>query len=119
MSQLIHLRQRIAAIKKTSKITRAMRLMSMSLYSKAERHKGVVSRHRQKINDLFEQLNKYTSPWRNPHLFPGDILNTKPLIIIVSSGKGLCGGFNTSLVRYIESGFVIEPHQQPSFIAIG
>jgi F-type H+-transporting ATPase subunit gamma len=119
MSQFIRLRQRIAAIKKTSKITRAMRLMSMSLYLRYERQKVFFSRHRTIIFELLRTLQGCIPSWENPQFFPSDILNINPLIIVITSSKGLCGSFNASLLRYIESDFILEPHQKPAFMTIG
>ena len=49
MSQLIQIRHRIKAIQKTQKITRAMRLIAMSLYSKLERQRGHISEYMKEI----------------------------------------------------------------------
>jgi len=119
MSQLIQLRQRILSIKKTCKITRAMRLMSMSLYSKLEKQSVAISRYRKRITTLFSEISLYAPDWKNQVLFPEDILDSNPLLIIVTSSKGLCGGFNSQLTRYFEENFFLEEHQKPTFVTIG
>jgi len=119
MSHLTQLKQRIAAIKKTSKITHAMRLMSMSLYAKLERQNVAVSRYRKRIATLFTELNSYAPTWKNQILFPEDILDSSPLFVIIASTQGLCGSFNSNLARYFEQNFLFESHQTPSFITVG
>ena len=58
MSHLTQLRQRILAIRKTSKITHAMRLMSMSLYAKLERQGVPIRRYRKRVSGLFGELTQ-------------------------------------------------------------
>jgi F-type H+-transporting ATPase subunit gamma len=119
MSQLIGLRQHIKSIKTTRKITHAMRIISMSIYGKLEKqHEGYVY-HQKTIATLFSDLLKLNPEWDNNLLFPKDILNSTPLYIIIASSKGLCGGFNSNLVRYFKKSYFCEEHQEPSFITVG
>jgi F-type H+-transporting ATPase subunit gamma len=119
MSQLIQIKQRIRSIKATKKITLAMRLISMSLYSRLDEQKITVETFKQSVLNLFDKLQPHFKDWQNPTLFPVDILDETPLFIFTSSTKGLCGGLNANLNRYKDSKFFIEEHQKPTFITIG
>jgi len=119
MSQLIQLKRRIESIKKTSKITHAMRLMAMSIYSTLERKNISIGRYRERISKLFTHSLQYNKGWKHPIFYPEDILDATPLFIIVASTKGLCGSFNSNLKRYFERTFIVEDHQNPTFITIG
>ena len=119
MSQLAHLRQKITSIQTTKKITHAMRLISMSFYNRLEKKNEHLSFYSTKLRSLFGQLLLFSKGWSNDTFLPYDLLDHRPLFVIVSTAKGLCGALNTNLFKYFEQSFYLEPHQQPSFIVIG
>jgi F-type H+-transporting ATPase subunit gamma len=119
VSQLTSLKRKIKSIQTTQKITHAVRLISMSFYSKLEKQNVFLQEYKNSIYELFTQLAASMPEWRNPILFPEDILDSTPLIIIASSSKGLCGSFNSNLFRYIERSLFLEKHQKACFITIG
>ncbi len=119
MSEITQLRQKIKSIKTTKKITHAVRLVSMSSYSRLEKQNELLNVYQKSISNVFHELIACVPDWNNKILFPEDIFDSKPLIIVVSSAKGLCGSFNSNLFRFFERSFFLEEHQEPSFIAIG
>ncbi|MBD3231091.1 hypothetical protein GF322_00350 [Candidatus Dependentiae bacterium] len=119
VAQITQLKQKIKSIKTTKKITHAVRLVSMSNYSKLEKQNELLNFYQQNIHNTFFELIKTEPEWQNSTIFPQDVFDIKPLIIIVSSSKGLCGSFNSNLLRYYERTFLIEEQQMPSFIVIG
>jgi len=119
MSQLTHLKRRIKSIKTTQKITQAMRLIAMSLYSKLEKKQNSLEYYKVILNDLFNELSQKSPEWKNSTFFPEDILDSNPLFIIISATKGFCGGLNNNLFRYLEHKLFVEEHQEPTFITIG
>jgi F-type H+-transporting ATPase subunit gamma len=119
MAQLAILKQKLHSIKTTKKITHAIRLISMSFYSRLEKQQIGLNLYQNTIKTMFTQLTKQYPHWENKKLFPQDVLDKTPLIIIISSAKGLCGSFNTNLFRYFEQTFLLEKNQTPTFIAIG
>jgi F-type H+-transporting ATPase subunit gamma len=119
MAQLSILKQKLNSIKTTKKITHAIRLISMSFYSRLEKQQTELNQYKTTIQTLLAQLIKQYPIWNNKKFFPQDVLDKNPLIIIVSSAKGLCGSFNTNLFRYFEQTFLLEKNQKPDFIIIG
>ncbi len=119
MSQLAHLRQKIKSIQTTKKITHAVRLISMSFYNKLEKNYQPLSLYSTNLRTLFGHLLLHAKDWANETFLPHDLLDRRPLFVIVSTSKGLCGGLNSNLLKYFEQSLFLEPHQQPSFIAIG
>ncbi|MCK4265173.1 F0F1 ATP synthase subunit gamma [Candidatus Babeliales bacterium] len=119
MSQLIQLRRKIKSIKTTQKITYAMRLISMSLYSRHEKTNVPLTHYSEQLARTFLSLSHHSPGWNNELLFPKDTLDSTPLIIIVTSSKGLCGGFNSNLLKYFKQNVFFEEHQTPTFITIG
>lgn len=119
MSQLAHLRQKIKSIQTTKKITHAVRLISMSFYNKLEKNYQPLNLYSTHLRTLFGHLLLYAKDWANETFLPHDLLDQRPLFVIVSTSKGLCGSLNSNLFKYFEQSLFLEPHQQASFIAIG
>ena len=119
MSQLIRLRRQIKSIETTKKITYAMRLISMSLYGKLETQGEPLAHYRQMLAKLFSEITTVNVGWDNPILFPKDTSDSRPLIIIVASTKGLCGSFNSTLFRHIKRELELQGDQKPTFVTIG
>ncbi|QQR48564.1 F0F1 ATP synthase subunit gamma [bacterium] len=121
MSELVRLKQQIKSIQTTRKITHAVRLVSMSLYARLEKQNTGLDYYMDNIKRCLLDLVAGSGgiEWKNDLLFPDDILDSTPLYIIISSAKGLCGSFNSSLFRYIERSLFIEEHQSPRFIIVG
>ncbi|MBD3273245.1 hypothetical protein GF385_02760 [Candidatus Dependentiae bacterium] len=119
MAQLTQLKRKIQSIKTTKKITHAIRLVSMSSYSKLEKEIDFLKNYKKNISKTFSQLLLNLPEWTDKVLFPKDLFDKKPLFILVSSSKGLCGSFNSNLIRYIERKLAIEKHQKAEFITIG
>lgn len=119
MAQLTQLRRKIQAINTTKKITHAIRLVSMASYSKLEKQAVFLKAYKNNIDQTFAQLLKPKPEWTSHTLFPEDIFDQTPLIILVSSTKGLCGSFNANLLRFIDQKLIFEKNQNPKFITIG
>lgn len=102
MAQLIQMRQRIKAIETIKKITHAMRLISMSTHSRLKTKEVSFSNYQKAINNLFADVHAFAPDWQHPILYPSKAHKQKELIILVGSQKGLCGGFNTNLLKFFE-----------------
>lgn len=119
MAQLTQLKRKIQSIQTTKKITHAIRLVAMSTYSKIEKETEFLKSYKKNITQIFAQLLGNNTELTNKILFPKDILDSKPLYIFISSSRGLCGSFNSNLIRYIERTIILEKHQNPEIITIG
>lgn len=119
MAQLTQLKRKIQSIQTTKKITHAIRLVSMSSYSKLEKQTRFLNSYKKNIEQTFAQLLEIQTEWTNKTLFPSDRSDSTPLIIVISSTKGLCGSFNSNLLRYIGRKLLFENNQKPEFITIG
>ncbi len=119
MSQLIKLRRKIKSITTTQKVTYAMRLIAMSLYSRLERKNNPINYYKSSIQNFFCKISELFPEWQNPIMIPSDIFDSAPLIILIASTKGFCGGFNSNLTKFFKRTFFKEEHQTPNFITIG
>jgi len=119
MSQLAPLRQKIRLIQTTKKITHAVRLVSMSFYNKLDKLNAPISTYAENVKSCFLDVLAHAPEWKSDLLFPDDAFDSRPLFIIISTSKGLCGSLNSNLIRYMESSLFIEKTQAPHFITIG
>ncbi|MCF7799435.1 F0F1 ATP synthase subunit gamma [Candidatus Babeliales bacterium] len=119
MSRLASIKQKILSIKTTKKITYAVRLASRSFYARLEKQQDILQHYKQSTSNLLMQLITEIPEWKHNILFPQDVLDSTPLIIVCSSTKGLCGSFNSNLFRYFTKVFFKEEHQTSKFITIG
>lgn len=95
-----------------------MRLIAMSLYSKLERQKATLAAYEQSVAQVTVLLREHLATI--PRMFvPEELYNPRPLIILCSSTKGLCGGMNSNIIRYFEKTFMLEKQQRAHFVALG
>jgi F-type H+-transporting ATPase subunit gamma len=119
VSHLVQLREQIKAVQTTKKITHAVRLVSMSMYAKLEKLTAPHKAYFESIADLFTQLLERATEWQHPVFNSRDVLDSRPLFVIVTTSKGLCGSLNSNLFRFLEQNMFLQPHQTPTFIVIG
>lgn len=100
MAGLKDLRLRIKSIKATQKITSAMKMVAAAKLRKAQ---DQVQRTRPYAVNLKDMLNASLQEQpdfgKAPVLLAGRPDVPTELVLVVSSDRGLCGGFNTNLVR--------------------
>ncbi len=118
MAKQIQLKQKIKSIQTTKKITNALRQVSMSMYSKLEHNSVAVRNYTEKLKTLFTELVCYDQSWQNPLLFPQST-TPNPLIVVVATSKGLCGGLNSNLFKFLEKEIATKKYQNCKFITVG
>lgn len=118
MSKLIQMRNRIKTIETIKKVTDVMRIISMSAHSRLKTKQESLSEYLHELKKLLSLVQKSTPVWTHPRLMP-ETENTKPLIIVIGSQKGLCGGFNTQLSKFLDEYIKHHPSPRYHFTAIG
>ncbi len=102
MANLKDLRKRIQVVKSTKKITSAMKLVATSYVKKAENRYNNSLKYKEGfqkiINTLLGNITHIDLEKKND-LITGRS-GKKHLIILLSSDRGLCGGFNGNIGRY-------------------
>ena len=100
MPSLIDLRRRIRAVKNTEKITKAMKTVSASKLRRAqERIMGArpFAREMQRVlYGLLTGIDVVAHPLLAP---PDPGSSASALLVVITADKGLCGGFNSALLR--------------------
>jgi len=97
------IRVRISSTKKTMKITSAMKLVAAAKVNKMQKILMATRPYSQKLTDLFTNLVSSLEPTA---LESNPLLKSKPesevknvLLIVVSSDRGLCGGYNEKIIK--------------------
>jgi len=101
MSQVREIKRRIKSINNTKKITKAMELVAASKMRKAV-DQVVLSRNYSQIAWQVVQRISLDRSVRHP-LFKVSRQVDRAAVLVISSNRGLCGGFNTNLTRLINS----------------
>ena len=91
-------KRRIRSVKNTQQITRAMKLVAASKVRRAQERIESARPYSEKIEELVNSLAAKVSADTHP-LLRDDMKDDRVLLLVVTSDKGLCGGYNTNLLR--------------------
>jgi len=119
VSKKVYIRQKIKSIQTTKKITHAIRLVSMSLYSKLEHQAQHTRVYVDTLSDSFGSLLKHKADWQSPALAMWQRADACKICVIVGTSKGLCGSLNSNLFRYVSQEISTEDAKNIKFITIG
>jgi F-type H+-transporting ATPase subunit gamma len=100
MASLKDLRMRIDSVKSTQKITSAMKMVAASKFKRAQEQVEASRPYTQKMFGMMNALaSNVTDHESAPKLLVGTGKNQRHLIIVATSDRGLCGGFNATIIR--------------------
>lgn len=91
------IRGKIASVKNTQKITRAMEMVAASKMRRAQERMQAARPYAEKIRNVIRHLAQAHPEYQHPYLIHREIKQAG--YIVVSSDRGLCGGLNTNLFR--------------------
>ncbi len=100
MSQAREIRGKIASVKNTQKITRAMELVAASKMRKAQDRMALSRPYAQKIRDVISHVASSQSEFKHPYLEQRESIK-RVGFIVVTTDRGLCGGLNINLLRRV------------------
>jgi F-type H+-transporting ATPase subunit gamma len=107
MPSLLDLRRRIRAVKSTQQITKAMKMISASKLRRAQDRVIGARPFALQMQRVLNSLASRVDPSTHPLLAePEPRDDAKTLLIVITADKGLCGGFNTNIIK-AASGFII------------
>jgi len=98
MANLKEIRNRITSIGSTMKITSAMKLVSAAKLKKAQDAITAMRPYANKLTELLQNLSA-TLDADAGGIYADQREVSKVLLVVVSSNRGLCGGFNTSIIK--------------------
>ena len=117
MPSLIDLRRRIRAVKSTQQITKAMKMIAASRLRRAQERvvsaRPFAQRMLKVLNGLVSRVDQDT----HPLLRVTAPANARPLLIVISADRGLCGSFNSNIIKAAGQ-FIVKEGQQHA-VALG
>ena len=119
MPSLIDLRRRIRAVTNTEKITKAMKTVSASKLRRAQERILGARPFAREMQRVLYGLSTGIDVVAHPLLAPPDPGSSAPaLLVVITADKGLCGGFNSALLRRVTA-YVQDADNEVALALIG
>jgi F-type H+-transporting ATPase subunit gamma len=100
MPSLIDLRRRIRAVKNTQQITKAMKMVAASKLRRAQERIMNARPYAVQMQRVLSSVASRVDPSIHPLLTVREIRpESRTLLIVVTADKGLCGSFNTNVIK--------------------
>ena len=100
MASLKDLRNRIASVKATQKITKAMQMVAAAKLRRAQMAAEAARPYAERIDKVLANLaGSIADPRQAPPLLAGNGKDQVHLLVVCTGERGLCGAFNTSIAR--------------------
>ncbi len=99
MSGLKEIRNRISSVSSTMQITNAMKMVSAAKLKKAQDAISATLPYSNKLSGLIQNISTSGESLDSP-FFTKRTIN-KVLIVAITSNKGLCGGFNSNVIKEV------------------
>ena len=106
MASLDDLKKRIASVKSTQKITKAMKMVAAAKLRKAQESAEKGRPYSKKMQNIILNLTKsINDPQNAPKLLVGTGEDKKYLCVVLTADRGLCGGFNSNICKLAKINF--------------
>ena len=99
MPSLKDLRNRIASVKSTQKITKAMQMVAVSKLRRAQAAVEATRPYAERVESVLTNLAAAATEGEGPRLLVGSGSSQTHLLVVCTGERGLCGAFNTAIVR--------------------
>ncbi len=99
MANLKDLKIRIKSVKSTQKITSAMKMVAAAKLRRAQEAAEAARPYAQRMDRMIASLGAKVGAAGGPKLIAGTGKDDVHMIVVATADRGLCGGFNSSIVR--------------------
>ena len=101
MATLKTIRKRISSVKNTQQITKAMKMVSAAKLRRAQEAAVQARPYAEKMTELLKNVSARVSSEAHPMLTSRE--EKKVQLVLFTSDRGLCGGYNTNMIRAAEA----------------
>jgi F-type H+-transporting ATPase subunit gamma len=101
MATLKAIRKRISSIRNTQQITKAMKMVSAAKLRRAQEAAVQARPYAEKMTELLKNVSARVSS--NAHVLLQPREEKKIQLVLFTSDRGLCGGYNANLIRAAEA----------------
>ena len=122
MASLDDLKKRISSVKSTQKITKAMKMVAAAKLRRAQEGAEKGRPYSEKMNNIILNLSKNIVDVDNsPKLLSGTGQDKVHLCVVMTSDRGLCGGFNTNIIKKAKNYFqkIIDSGKTLKILTVG
>jgi len=121
MPSVKDLRVRIASVKSTQKITKAMQMVAAAKLRRAQMTAESARPYATKMAEVIANLAAGMAGGEAPPLLGGNGMDQKHLVVVATSDRGLAGGFNSGIVRAARERIatLIDQGKEVKIITIG
>ena len=118
MSGLKEIRNRISSVSSTMQITNAMKMVSAAKLKKAQDSITATLPYSNKLSDLVKNISaSIDSVDSNPLFVKREVKSA--LVVVITSNKGLCGGFNSNIIKEVYNISSQYGSKKPDLLTIG
>src|SRR6266705_1387610 len=118
MANLLDIRRRIKSVKNTQQITKAMKMVSAAKLKRAQNRVINARPFANKMTEVLGELAAQTTEdFHHPLLDYRD--DERYLVVLITADKGLCGAFNTNLIKAAQAFIASNPGKQIEILAVG
>jgi F-type H+-transporting ATPase subunit gamma len=117
MPSLRDIRRKISSVKKTQQITRAMQMVSAAKLQRVQDRLLTSRPYSNKLAEVIGDLALRADPQRHPLLQRREGSDT--LILVVTTDRGLCGAFNSNVLRAVTGLLAQHPEWKTSLVVVG
>ncbi len=118
MANLLDIRRRIKSVKNTQQITKAMKMVSAAKLKRAQDRVVNARPFANKMTEVLGELARQT-----PEDFHHPLLDTRGdqryLVVLITADKGLCGAFNTNLLKAAQAFLKQNPDKTIELLTVG
>ena len=117
MATLKAIRKRVASVQNIQQITKAMKMVSAARLRRAQEAALAARPYAEKLEAILQNLAAQSGEGSHPFLTPRP--ETATTLVLITSDRGLCGGFNSSLVRAAEAFLTDHADRHVRLVLIG
>lgn len=118
MANLKEIRNRITSVSSTMQITSAMKMVSAAKLKKAQDAITAMRPYAQKLTELLQNLSS-TIDHKSGGGYTVQREVNKVLVVAITSNRGLCGAFNTNVIKETKKIINTYPGKQVDVISVG
>lgn len=112
------IKRKIASVKNTQKITKAMKMVSAAKMRRAQDAMAAARPFARKITEMVHDVAQRANPELHPFLAGNENTDTIGLIV-VTSDRGLCGAFNNNILKAVSRFASEHPGKKVKLVCIG
>lgn len=101
MATLKAIRRRVASVRNIQQITKAMKMVSAARLRRAQESALAARPYAEKLETVLQNLASQSATLSHPLLEPREEKVVD--LLLITSDRGLCGGFNSNLIRIAEA----------------